>query len=672
MMSEKLCTSPTTARLYALSEFDREDVDAARDLFRLLARGGAEVHSASNLRAAFVDEVRSYQMNNCPQQPGLAARLRLLGLFALRVGLVQISVACLANAARSAPCSATDFVDLGDALKLAGDEVRAMGAYLRALRGAHDDVALYERLGSSLARQRRFLEAAALFQEGLRLNPNHARLHCRLGEVLQALDRMSEAINHYEFSIRCESSDTYARRRLGQAHLKQGNWYLAESSFRAGLESDAQDADLRVGLGRSLVCRGEYEDGMREFRAALTADPTHLDGSRFLALAQELLGKRRESSAAWLAFGVALERRMRFEEAATAYREALARKNDSLRALFKLGVVQIELGRPQEAIPYLEHAIALDPGHSLAHVQLAWAYHMTGDSRRGWQQSAWLCHPHDMRWRSFEQPVWDGSSLEGRTILLWTRPHSGLGDAIQFLRYAPLLKTRGAKVALECQKEFVPLAERIAGVDIVVGRGAPLPLFDVHAPLGLVAVRLHASDQTIPANVPYISIDGHRTEYWARRLRASASKTVGFSWGTARRPGSESKCVSVAVLRPLASMRGIRPVSLQLGPQADELLNPFHGVSMIDVQGGKYSLVDTAAIIQNLDLVITVDTMIAHLAGALARPVWTMLPCPADWRWLTGNDTPWYPTMRLFRQSKRGDWTAVVERMRVALEQFAS
>jgi hypothetical protein len=256
-----------------------------------------------------------------------------------------------------------------------------------------------------------------------------------------------------------------------------------------------------------------------------------------------------------------------------------------------------------------------------------------------------------------------GESIAGKTVLLWSE--QGIGDTLQFLRYAPFVRAMGARVIVDVHRELVPLVKTQGLADVVVAAGDPVPAFDVHAPLMSVPFILGTTIDTIPATVPYLRPMPDRVEAWAKRLPADGTRKVGIAWAGARgHHNDRRRSIAVELLAPLGDVPGVTFVSIQ--PRSADA--PVPPIPLLDLGRELRDFADTAALLSQLDLVITVDTSVAHLAGALGRPVWTMLAFAPDWRWMLGReDTPWYPTMRLFRQRSVGDWADVVARVRSAL-----
>jgi tetratricopeptide (TPR) repeat protein len=516
-------------------------------------------------------------------------------------------------------------------------------------------------------------ELTKICDAALRANPSQPLL-LRLRGALARRDQ------EYEFAIAC-----FAR----AADLEPSN-----ASIRDELERTRRQAsvDRKVGftIGEFKRVLAQQQQIMRRIsvpdltkrmtalahatamlQGAASAGPTEPGTCQLAVVAAELSQQGVDHrAAAWCALGRALRLRTHFEEAAEAYQEALNLRPTCLKALLGLGVIGLELARPKESIRHLEAALATEPTHPAAHQLLGWAYALTGDLERNWEEIAWF-DAHGP-WNRFEQPRWDGSSLEHKTILLWI--NAGLGDTIQHLRFVPLLKPHGARIIVECDPSLLSLVQRMPEVDTVIGQGSPLPHFDFHALFASLPRMFRINLNNLPATVPYLSIDPEAVARRRRQLAVDDRKTVGLVWGS-RRVGWDSRLKSapLAAFSPLAAIPGVRFISLQLGAQAAELCAPPAGMHIECLLSDTVSIADTGALLMNLDLVITIDTMVAHLAGALGRPVWTLLRYGADWRWLCERDTsPWYPTMRLFRQAHRGDWLELLDRVRNALADWMS
>ncbi len=268
------------------------------------------------------------------------------------------------------------------------------------------------------------------------------------------------------------------------------------------------------------------------------------------------------------------------------------------------------------------------------------------------------------------RPQWDGSDPSGKTILL--HAEGGNGDTLQFVRLVSAVAQRGAKVILECQPGLIPLLEGMTGIDRIVPYGQPPPEFDLQIPLQGLPRVLGITLENIPSKVPYVSPPADRVKRWADRLAGESKLRVGLFWSGSRtvKSAQDVRTRSIDVFAPLATVKGVRFFSLQKGEASEQ--SPPIGMDWADFTREINDFADTAALVQNLDLVISIDSSAAHLAVALAKPVWVLLPLHCDYRWLVDrSDSPWYPTMRLFRQTTANDWAAPVARMVEALQGLA-
>ena len=369
--------------------------------------------------------------------------------------------------------------------------------------------------------------------------------------------------------------------------------------------------------------------------------------------------------------GIALHRLGRHREALASFARAIAADPRHVDAHYNRGAVLAELGELDEAKRHFERVIALEPQHAFAHYALGLAFLQQGDFARGWAEHEWRRRGAKLTPDKlvFREPLWDGRPLGGRTILL--HAEQGLGDTIQFVRYAPLVAERGGRVLLACQPSLKRLLSRLDGVEAVLTGGDRLPTFDVQAPLMSLPYLLGTTVETIPAQIPYLGIDHELAARWAERLRDTPGLKVGLVWaGNPTNPHDRRRSMALANLAPLAAFaeQDVSLISLQKGPAGAEAATPPDGLRLIDLGPELTDLADTAALVAQLDLVISVDTAVAHLAGALGRPVWLLVSHVHDWRWLLGrNATPWYPSMRLFHQSRPGDWQSVVSSVCTAL-----
>ncbi len=364
--------------------------------------------------------------------------------------------------------------------------------------------------------------------------------------------------------------------------------------------------------------------------------------------------------------GNALYSRGDFDGAVATYGRAVELSPGFSDVQCNLGNALVAVGKITDAIGAYERAIELNPDCSQAHWNLALALLARGDFERGWAEYEWRhCEPSTPKCPGV---AWKGEELEGRTILLIAE--QGLGDAIQFVRYVPMVAARGGKIILVCQPELCRLFSAIEEVSAVVPFREALPKFDLYCHLmslpGIFGTRV----ESIPRQIPYFHPDPALMEKWREILGPKDGKIrVGLAWaGRAEHQFNRHRSIALPELIPLGQVPGIEYHSLQIGPAAEERLDLPNGMMMRSHADRLTDLSQTAGLIANMDLVISVDTLIPHLAGALGTRVWLMLAHAADWRWLLArDDSPWYPTMRLFRQSSAGDWPGVVNSILRAL-----
>jgi tetratricopeptide (TPR) repeat protein len=443
------------------------------------------------------------------------------------------------------------------------------------------------------------------------------------------------------------ASPAYVTGRLLQ---EAGRLAEAEASYRQAVALDPEHARAYNNLGCVLHMRGQLDDALAAYRRALDLDAS--------------LPQANQNYASIVRDPGALER------AAEQYRAAtLADPRDAL-AFNDLGNTLRELGRHREALEAYGQALALDPDLAQAHFSRSFVLLLLGDYAAGWRE-------YDWRWRlpafnapvrRFSQPVWDGRALPTGTVLL--HAEQGLGDTLQFARYATLVAGRCGRVILESQRELVSLMRGTPGVSRVVARGDPLPPFDAHAPLMSLPSVFGTTLESIPWDGPYVRPSPERASQWDLDAHAGGARLrVGLVWaGRPQQWDDRKRSLALAQLAPLGAATGITFFSLQVGEAAAQAASPPAGMRLVDLTSHIADFEDTAALVSRLDLVITIDTSVAHLAGAMGAPVWVLVAHAPDWRYhLARDDQPWYPTMRLFRQERDGDWSGAVSRVARAL-----
>ena len=435
-------------------------------------------------------------------------------------------------------------------------------------------------------------------------------------------------------------------------HHKAGRLEEAEAAYRELLAREPEHADALHWLGVMAYQLGQHETAVELIGRALALNPNYVEAHNNL--------------------GLALRARGQMTQAVSAYRQALALAPDDPEVYNNLGIALADHGDINEAIAAFERAVTLSPDFAEAHFNIGTNLLLKGEFEQGWQKYEWRLRSEEQKERSgtcdFPRPRWHGSAFPGKTLLVHTE--QGFGDTLQFVRYLPLVKERGGQVLLACQPQLRRLLERCGGVDALVG-DPQQPLQDIHfdehvalASLpGIFGTRL----DTIPTEVPYLQMAPELARTWGARVDPG-NFSVGIVWAGSRDPNPYRSC-TVTALAPLAGITGIHFYSLQKGAASSELAQLPDNMQLTDFTAELRDFADTAALMVNLDLVISVDTAVAHLAGALGRPVWTLLPYVPDWRWLLEReDCPWYPTMRIFRQPRTKDWSSVIQRVSAELE----
>jgi hypothetical protein len=360
--------------------------------------------------------------------------------------------------------------------------------------------------------------------------------------------------------------------------------------------------------------------------------------------------------------------------AAGAYRRAAALLPRYAEAWCNLAVALHRLGELDDSAAASRRAIHLQPQNAEAHWNLAVTCLLLGDFSTGLPEFEWRWKSRQFpsRPRNFSQPQWSGDDLAGRTILI--HAEQGFGDTIQCVRYLPSIAARGGKVILESPPQLLRLFKNIPGVQRAISPPDPLPNFDVHCPVMSLPLAFKTTLETIPARAAYLTPDPELIEKWRSRIAPSTTGLrIGLNWsGDSTFRGDRTRSMTLSELAPLAAMKNATFFSLQKGPAAAQLENPPAGLEILPLGEDLHDFSDTAAAMSLLDLIITTDTSVPHLAGALGLPVWLMLQFVPDWRWLMDRpDSPWYPSMRLFRQPRPGDWHGVVNRVAEELAKFA-
>jgi tetratricopeptide (TPR) repeat protein len=506
----------------------------------------------------------------------------------------------------------------------AGNLQQAENLYKEILENQPDNIDALYFLGVILQHKKDYDSAISSYRKTLHLNPHNPDVYYNLGLIFQDKAEADEAIKCYRQAIKLKPNFADVYYNLGLIFQDNAEADNAIANYKIFLQFNSKDADAYLNLGHAYQMKGQLD------------------------------------------------------EAITYFQKAIQFNTDLPEAYCNLGSAFRDKVQPEVAIPYYQKAIQLYPDFADAHWGLARSLLLAGNFNQGWKEYEW-------RWKStdylkyscfhrpvnFTQPILNGSDIAGHTVLIYAE--QGLGDEIQFVRYAPLVAQHGAKVIIECHKELSTLLQPIESVKHVIVQGEPLPDFDVQCPLLTLPLVFNTTLENIPAKVPYIFVNPVLRQGWKDKIQQDNSKMkVGLVWnGNPKNKNDMNRSIPFSKISQFIHCSDITFYSLQKGNAAEQSRNRPLGMKLVDLSEEINNFSDTAAIIENLDLTISVDTSVAHLAGALGKPIWTLIPFAPDWRWmLNREDSPWYPTMRLFRQLSPGDWESVIFRVKDELRQL--
>jgi len=530
-----------------------------------------------------------------------------LGLVFLEYGRPEPAVAACRRSIELNPRDAEAHFICGNALRELGRLEESMQMYRRTLELNAGHTGAMRNAARVMARLGRGAEALVMLQKVLGIRPDWPDAMLDYAEVLRGNGKLPEALAAYDRAIELQPDSAIAHNGRGLALHDMNRPGDAAAACRRALELDPTNAGIRNNLGYALELEGHFDAALAELERAARDQPDMVDAIGNLGNTYRDLG--------------------RWRDAEFQYRRALRLAPDSPRVRFNRALLLLLLGRFEE----------------------------------GWAEYEWRWLLFPQHKRTFLQPRWLDADITGKTVLLYAE--QGLGDTIQFARYAPLVAARGARVILECHAELQPLLRDLPGVAQCLKRGEPLPPFDFHAPMLSLPLSFETfSTDAIPREVPYLKADDAKAQAWRERLSAEPAKLrVGIAW--AGDPTHKLDLMRSCALQNFATLADLDSVafySLQKGGRAAKPGDAPPGMRFFDFTADLRDFADTAALMANLDLIISVDTSIVHMAGALGRAVFTLLPFNPDFRWLLErSDSPWYPTMKLFRPPKPRDWNAV-------------
>jgi tetratricopeptide (TPR) repeat protein len=490
--------------------------------------------------------------------------------------------------------------------------------------------------------------------EILRERPGDAGAMALLAAIAADQRQFANGMQWARRALAAQADCAPAHFAMGRLFESEQRWTAAEASYREVVRIDPANAKAQTNLGSALHVQGRIDEAVACYRKALQLEPGQPTALRNFAL---LAGGPQELR----------EARDGFD------RHLIAHPNDA-PAHCQIGHLHSHLGDHQAALAAYERAVALEPEAPEVRLALAQLLLLLGDFEQGWREYEWRWRIPDLNEAMvrFAQPRWDGRPLDG-TLLVHSEP--GFGDMFQFVRYVTLAARRCTRVVVECKPALARLIADVEGVCRVVHEGEELPAFDAQLPPIAFPYTFGTTITTVPWQGPYIKPDAARVREWSMRVAASNARSlkVGLVWtGNASNLSVRHRRVTLQTLAPFARVPEATFFSLQKGGESARPGAVPAGMHFVDWTAEIRDFSDTAALISLLDLVISVDTSVAHLAGAMGQAVWVILPHSPEWRWLLErDDSPWYPTMRLFRQQEEGDWDGLVARVSDALAAWA-
>jgi tetratricopeptide (TPR) repeat protein len=566
----------------------------------------------------------------------------------------------------------------------------ALANYDRAISLRPDNADALSNRGNALGKLQRHDEALASYNSALNLQPRHVEALYNRGVTLHRLKRLDEAVASLDRALALRPDYREALISRGAVLQDQKKFDRALQSFERVIALHPDNAEALVNRGAALHQLGRSDEALTSFEQALVSQPDHVEAltnrgvvlhdlARYdeaLASHDDAIAARPGDAALLNNRGVTLQKLRRLDDALASYDSALAARPDHAEAFANRGVTLHDMNRFDEALASYDSALALRSDYADAHFFKSLSSLVTGDLERGWIEYEWRRKAPAARLteRHFPQPLWLGEDISGKTILLHSE--QGLGDSIQFCRYVPLVAARGARVIMEVEKPLCELMKDLAGTMQVAAKGEPLPSFDIQCPLPSLPHAFKTRLETIPSIAPYLRApkqafkSKQALEYWSGSLGPKRRLRIGLAWaGNAKHVRDRERSMRLRDLVPLLDIEASF-VSLQKELRSSEL-ETLESCNMLRFGKDLGDFSDTAALISQLDLVISVDTSVAHLAGALGKPVWILLTHAPDWRWLLNReDSPWYPAARLFRQSDSREWSSVIARVRDALLEF--
>jgi tetratricopeptide (TPR) repeat protein len=633
-------------------------------------------------RAGRIPEAEECYRRIIEIDPAHADAYRLLGVVARQTGKLESSEQLIRQAILCNPSVWIYHHDLGQTYELHGNIQRAIQSYRHALSLNPENAESIRRLADLLSEAGELDEAAALFERLLQMTPSDAEAHYDLGRLRKRRGDLQAAVNCYRSAINLRPNCFEIHFNLAAALFQVGMFEESAHSYQQALRLQPNDAEAHYSLGVALQESGKFEAAAESYANAIRLKADYAEAYSNLGIASAELGNL-PMAINFLRYSLTLQPsspdihcnlgNLLFKQGDTiaaidSYRNGLMLQPDHAVALANLGVTLETLGDAESAEECYQSALKSRPDFSLAKFFLGLHQLSKGEFSVGWNayEHRWVSKECRSYRRTFSQPRWRGEDIQGSRILLYAE--QGLGDTMQFVRYLSMLLARGAEIILEVQPNLYRLLKNSFEQVRVIRAGEAHPDFDWQCPLLSLPLAFGTDLESIPSSGPYLRVEATAAAIWAERLSADTLR-VGLAWaGNPKHSRERQRSISLEQLARLTRIEGLTFYSLQKGAAAAPLKSRSSDLRLIDLDAGQEDFADTAAIAANLDLVISIDTSVAHLAGAIGRPVWILLHHMPDWRWLRGrSDSPWYPTARLFRQTVPGNWNGVLDQLEESL-----
>ncbi len=595
-----------------------------------------------------VDSLKRYVLIN----PHNAAALCILGTALTTLNRPEDALSSLDHALRIEPAYPEALNSRGLALRGLKRHEEAVASYERALALNPDYAEAHNNRGVALRELKRHEEALASYDKAVAVKPDYGEAHNNRGLALRELKRHEEALASYDKAVAAQPDYAEAHNNRGVVLCELRRFSEALGSYEKALALNPNYAEAHNNRGAALRGLMRHDEALASYEKALALNPNY--------------GEAHNNR------GVVLGELKQPDKALTCYTNALKIIPDYADAYYNQGLALFNLNRLDDALASYDQAVSIKPDYAEAHWNKSLLLLLTGKFPEGWSLYDWRLKRSDTSrdYRSFSKPSWRGETdIQGKRLLI--QCEQGLGDVVQFCRYALKLHALGAKIILEVQGSLIPLVSTMQCPMHIVAKGAVLPEFDAYCPIMSLPYAFNTTLETIPADVPYLFGNESKVREWQHRLGSKDKPRVGLVWsGSETHQNDSNRSIRLERLLPLLSA-SIEWHSLQKLYRENDIPILDRHSEIKQHQEDLRDFSDTAALIECLDLVISVDTSVAHVAGAIGKPVWILLPYHPDFRWmLERTDSPWYPTAKLYRQPKSEDWQSVIHQVLLELEEF--